>query len=129
LSWQQRPFLSHRVNTLLASQARQRRWMPMRANTRATASTMLPIASGKNTAARWKTLVASRFSMASKIARFRAFNERPLALLARGGRFLHDRTRKGNQVVPLGSDRRIIPRRRRARVAARCRTRDNSSIE
>ncbi|MDA9464199.1 hypothetical protein XH87_06195 [Bradyrhizobium sp. CCBAU 53415] len=32
MSWQQRPFLSRRVNTLLASQARQRRWMPMRAN-------------------------------------------------------------------------------------------------
>ncbi|MHC2394615.1 hypothetical protein ACVIHB_009471 [Bradyrhizobium liaoningense] len=42
----------------------------MRANTCATASTMLPIASGTNAAVSWKTLVASRFSMASKIARF-----------------------------------------------------------
>ncbi|MGY4347451.1 hypothetical protein ACVWXM_003918 [Bradyrhizobium sp. GM7.3] len=42
----------------------------MRANTCATPSTMLPIASGKNTAVRWKTVDASRFSIASKIARF-----------------------------------------------------------
>ena len=35
---------------MLVSQARQRRWMPMRANTCATPSSTLPIASGKNTA-------------------------------------------------------------------------------
>ena len=36
----------------LVSQARQRRWIPIRANTCATPSRTLPIASGKNTAVR-----------------------------------------------------------------------------
>ena len=42
----------------------------MRANTCATPTSTLPIASGKNTPVRKNTVAASRFSMPSKIARF-----------------------------------------------------------
>ena len=42
----------------------------MRAKTCATPSNTLPIASGKNTAVKYNTAAESRFSMASKIARF-----------------------------------------------------------
>ena len=62
--------VSQRDTTLSVSQARQRRWMPIRAKTSATPRPTLVNANGKNAAESQSTVADPRFSMASKISRF-----------------------------------------------------------